>query len=277
VLKEKVGMLMEWESRREEEEEEEEEGGSAGMLTEEEWKKVKRVSKLLKGAGKGGGDRNEAVHKIMREGDEEEEDEGSMEEEEEEDDDEGMYEEEGGQGGVRGGRSPFAGVVAVADAIARQLANDCRAVAGGGMRGRKIKTEGQKGGGGGGGEGGGAGGRKRELIPVLTEEGKKRRKPLGWTDMELTRLLQGLQLFGHHRSLIWVKIKGFDARASKPVLGARSPLDVKDKARNIERSVRREMEMRGMTWPETWWNERAWAKLALNDHALFLSLQGGGR
>jgi len=207
----------------------------------------------------------------MEEEEEEEEEEDGRYDDEEEEDDEGRGE---GREGRRGGRSPFAGVVVVAEDIARQLADDCRAVAAGGVKGRKIKIEGERRGGGG---GGGAGGRKRELIPVLNEEGKKRRKPLGWTDMELTRLLKGLQLFGHHRSLIWVKIKGFDARATRPVLGNRSALDVKDKARNIERSVRREMEMRGVKCTEEWWNERGWAKLALSDHALFLSLQGGGR
>ena len=289
VLRQKVGMLMEGEGGREDEEE----GGSAGRLTEEEWKKVREVNKILKGGGREGGrgDKNEAIHRVMWEGEDEEEDGGEGmekedEDEEEEEEEEEKYDDEeeeddegrggGGRGGRRGGRSPFAGVVAVAEDIARQLADDCRAVAGGGVKGRKIKIEGQRGGGGGGG-GGGAGGRKRELIPVLNEEGKKRRKPLAWTDMELTRLLKGLSLFGHHRSLVWVKIKGFDARASRPVLGNRSPLDVKDKARNIEKSVRREMEMRGVRWSEEWWNERGWAKLALSDHALFLSLQGGGR
>jgi hypothetical protein len=220
-------------------EEEQEEGRVSECLGEAGWGKVQRVWQVMAGGrGNKKKDRNEAVHRIMWEG-----------------------EEEGKKGR---GPGPFAGVVTVAEEIAQNLASDCRKVAGAGMTGRALFR----------GEGGGG---KRELVPVRTERGKKRRRPLNWSDMELRRLLQGLALFGQHRSLIWVKVKGYDDRSPKPVLTSRSPLDVKDKARNIERNVIREMEMRGQRFPEEWWAERQWAKLALSDHALFLSLQGGGK
>jgi hypothetical protein len=51
-------------------------------------------------------------------------------------------------------------------------------------------------------------------------------------------------------------------------------VDLKDKARNLERSVEREMEMRGTKLRYKDYLERRWAQMALEDHVLFLSLQG---
>jgi len=244
-------------------EEEQEEGRVSECLGEAGWGKVQRVWQVMTGGrGSKKKDRSEAVHRIMWEGEEEEE--AALRGAGDEDEEESEGEDEGEEGKKGRGPGPFAGVVTVAEEIAQNLASDCRKVAGAGMTGRALFR----------GEGGGG---KRELVPVMTERGKKRRRPLNWTDMELRRLLQGLALFGQHRSLIWVKVKGYDDRSPKPVLTSRSPLDVKDKARNIERNVIREMEMRGQRFPEEWWAERQWAKLALSDHALFLSLQGGGK